>query len=362
MKKILTAASLIVTLLLPSCTKITVDRPETEISFQAVWHSPMTRVDNLIEYNYGYENIPFGCYAWYKGETPEENQVFMDNQGIGYDAERKLWSAIGTTYYWPKTGSIDFICYSPFVGLGTTAPMPEIGENYINYSTPWNVDAHPGVDVMYADKAVGINGNVDTDHYGYDSVPVVFRHALARLAFQFRAGFTSKVAETGDITRWEIEVESLKVDSIRTTGTVSIALDPDNSWRKPDSNVWTPTSAEALHEINVSGMTVLTEEPQAAGASFLVLPQELGHQCFTVTLTIRTYRDNNDGKGERLVFVEHGVERQASLNAEDIAVWGMNQYVTYVVTINPTDELIPIIFSPVTADWEHIVVSKDIIL
>ena len=345
---------------LASCTKVNTDRPSSEIMFSAVSHSAATRVTDYLD---GYANVPFGSYAWYKGETVEENQQFMDNQAIGYDDQKKVWTAIGTTYYWPKFGSIDFICYSPFVAGGSAAaPAPVIGESSISYNTPWNVAAHPAVDVMYADKVVGMSGNVDTDYYGYNSVPVLFHHALSRIAFQVRAGFTEKVAETGDITRWEIYVGKITVDSCLTTGTVDFTLDQDGKWQKPASNVWTPLEPITDYTLNTSVMTVLTEEEQPAGGSFFVLPQQLDNQSVSVYVTIKTFRDNNDGLGERLVFEEHGVHRKAYLKADLLGSWGINQYITYIIIVNPAEQLEPIIFAPSTVDWEYITVPTEIIL
>lgn len=361
MKKTLFTALALVAVF-ASCTRVTVESPSEEVLFNAVRHSAATRTTDYIV---GYKDIPFGSYAWYKAVKPEDNRLFMDNQAIGYNEQKKAWTAVDEVYAWPKFGSIDFICYSPHTVDGVAAPKPVIAESSISYDTPWNVTAHPGVDVMYSDKVVGMTGNVDTDYYGYNSVPVLFHHALARLAFQVRAGSLAMVAETGDVTRWEVEVDSISVNGFLTTGTLDLNLAEDGKWTKPLSNVWTPTDARADYKMVTAGSGILTAEPRPIGHSFLVLPQTLDTQTLSVYITIRTYRDDKDGRGERLVFSERGIKRTAPFKMDipgALDAWGINQYITYIITLNPVGRLEPIIFAPATVDWEMITVPTEIIL
>lgn len=345
-----------------SCAKTEVQVPESEIVFQVAGHSVQTR--GIEDYKDGYKDVPFGTYAFYKAVNPADNKDdFMANQSVSYKESNNSWAPTGTTYYWPKSGSIDFISYSPYTSDGSDAPAPVITEDGISYPA-WNVNEHPGVDVMYSDKAVGQTRNVNTYNHGYEGVPTLFRHALAQVSFMVKAVYVSKTAPTGDITRWEIDIHSISLDNLLTTGTLELSLGEDGKWVKPESNVWDPETGVASKEISLGGIP-LTTEAQAAGEGFLVLPQELTNQTVTITCTIRTYRDNNDGEGEKLVFTEENVTATGRLYDENLDRWGINQKIVYELGFSPsrTDpsdatEPIEIWFDPAVVDWENVTVTQ----
>ena len=343
---------------LASCTKTaTVDTPDQEIVFQMARRSAQTRVE---DYKNSYQNIPFGTYAWFKGENSADNTDFMVNQSVSYDAANNRWVPTGTTSYWPKSGSLDFISYSPYTADGKEAPAPVVTENGISYPA-WNVDANPDVDVMYADKVTGQTGNSNT--YFYTGVPTLFRHALARVAFNIKASYLKKEAETGDVTRWEVTVNSITLNNILSTGSLDLSLDSDGSWKKPDDNVWDPEDDVVSHSFDIDDAN-LTTDSQIVGEPFLVLPQLLdGSQTVTINVTIKTYRDNNDGQGEKLVLTETGVDITASLANDEITAWGINQSFTYQLNFSPSlsddgTDPVEIWFDPAVDDWEEVTIDQ----
>ena len=101
---------------LASCSKVSGpengagDRP---IAFQVAGYV-QTKADDPADYKVGYQNVPFGAYAWFKGVSAADNSTFMTNQKVSYKELDKAWLPEGSTYYWPKSGTLDFICYSPF--------------------------------------------------------------------------------------------------------------------------------------------------------------------------------------------------------------------------------------------------------
>ena len=101
--RILIAAAALATL--AACTMTQVSGPSQEISFSA-----MTRANT--DYKDGYSGVPFGAFAWFKGDDPADNANFMVNQQVAYESAGNRWVPSGTTYYWPKSGKLDFICYS----------------------------------------------------------------------------------------------------------------------------------------------------------------------------------------------------------------------------------------------------------
>lgn len=348
---------------LSSCTVVKTDAPAKEISFMVARHSSATKADPA-DYKDGYRNVPFGTYAWYKALDESDNTEYFANREVGYQEDGNRWITVGKTYYWPSTGTLDFISYSPYSVDGIDAPAPVITENAINYSTPWNVNDHQGVDVMYADKAVGLNRNLNTFNHGYQGVPTLFRHALARLAFRIRTGIISNTDASGETTRWEIDIHSLTLKDIFTTGTLTLNLGEDGDWAKPESNAWTPTDETVDRPVSVEGITTLNLDDQILPESFFVLPQTLENQILEVVATIRTYRDRNDGTGEQLIIIEEDVVGSAPLAVEDIDTWGINQFITYIITVNPIidKEDSIILFDPAVVGWDERVVGTTLTL
>lgn len=345
---------------LAACTKTTLEGPDQEITFQVAGHKPMTRANT--DYKDGYSGVPFGAYAWFKGENPSDNSTFMVNQEIAFDSTNSRWMPSGTTYYWPKSGKLDFICYSPYTADGSAAPKPIVTENEINYPA-WNVNANRDVDVMYADKVSGLSGNTRT--YYYNGVPTLFHHALARVSFQIRAAYLEKTASTGDKTRWEITVNSIKVNNIRTTGTLALTLDTDGTWKKPASNVWTNDGTSTTINLNVSGLSELTTTLQDLDSNIMVLPQALDEgQGVVLNVTIKTYRDQNDGTGEKLILTETAIDVPALLSSTTLNSWGINQNIIYKFILTPStgesDDPTVITFDPAVAGWEQVTVNTEI--
>lgn len=344
-----------------------------EIVFQVARYKNVTKAGNS-DYKDAYQNIPFGAYAWYKGVSASDNTTFMNNQPVGYDPSKNAWTTIGTTYYWPKSGSIDFICYSPYTADGTSAPLPTITENGISYPA-WNVSLHPDVDVMYADKVTGITNNTTT--YYYNGVPTLFHHALAKVSFQIKQAYMNKTADTGDTTSWEITVNSITVQNLLVSGTLDLTLNGDGTWKKPAGDVW-DSSAGVRDNMNLLSTPLqLDGSAQPLASNLMILPQSLSDgQKVVLNVTIKTYRDKNDGNGPQLVLTETGVDIAAFLQNGELNKWGMNQNITYSFNIAPSlgtetggdldGDGIPdveptiVYFDPAVSDWENITVNAGI--
>lgn len=358
---------------LASCSKVSGpengagDRP---IAFQVAGYA-QTKADDPADYKVGYQNVPFGAYAWFKGVSAADNSTFMTNQKVSYKEADKAWLPEGSTYYWPKSGTLDFICYAPFAADPTGITIAEDKISFTGYTVAAD-------DLMYGDKAVGLNDNANT--YYYNGVPVLFHHALARVNFQIRAAYLEKTADTKDKTKWEITVNSVKIKDVRTTGSLDLPLD-GKTWKLPESKVWTATEDKKDISFEVKDLKELTLEPQALGEGFLVLPQLLsGGQAVEMVLAIKTYRDS--GKGYELFLTEKDVKVAAALTLQKLPQWGINQDITYTFVIaptksngnggkpedpdNPVDPTNPdlsdaeIIFDPAVVDWQVVDVNATI--
>lgn len=365
------AAAALVTL--AACTKVesTVEAPQREISFQ-VANSLQTKADAGVVYNNG----AFGTYAWYK-----DTDDFMVNEQV--DKSGTVWKTVDHTFYWPKTGSITFISYSPFKGTSDAAGTePVVTKNSITYT---GITAGT-TDLMYADKAT-CNANVNevtddaatgTTDSGFSGVPTIFRHALAKLSFDIKANFLKyDDATNGSHTEWVVTVKSIKIGGFMTTGDCALTLNADKkSWDKPETtvgsdkfNVWTNLSGSTGdQELLPSGDMVLTTSPQTLNAATgFVMPQvlEAGTQVLKLSLHIKTTLSNGREINEDLV---------KTVNIKDISTlkaWQMNENIHYTINIKPTasdasnphnddPEDVIITFDPAVADWTNVDASATI--
>ena len=363
---IITAAAL---LALASCSKVESNvSADRAISFQVTRYQN-TKADAPADYKDAYQNVSFGAYAWFKGVNAADNAAFMTNQKVSYVEAENAWLPDGFTYYWPKSGSLDFICYSPY---SADAKGITVAEDKISFK-----DYTPAADdLMYGDKAVGLSDNAKT--YYYNGVPVLFHHALARVAFQVKAAYLQKTAQDGDVTKWEITVNSASVKDVRTTGSLELPLD-GTAWKLPDPKVWTPTDAKQDLKLETKDLKVLTAEAQPLGEAAMVLPQALSlGQQVVLNITIKTLRDT--GNGFQPVLTETGIELAAPLTLKDLPQWGINQDIVYIFSIAPTgsngsdpdnpDQPVDpndptlkdavINFDPAVTDWEKVTVDTTI--
>lgn len=385
MKKTVFIAALAIAAL-ASCSKTVEEGLQSEVVFQVARYKGVTKAGEPEDYKDNHQNVPFGAFAWYKGVQATDNADFMVNQEVSYSDP--VWRPNGTTYYWPKSGSIDFICYSPYTADGTNAPLPVITEDSISYPA-WDVAAHQDVDIMYADKVTGLTNNTNT--YYYSGVPTLFHHALAKVNFQITAAYTEVIDTlTGTKTKWEIEVESVKINNILSSGSFTLNLN-GTTWDKPadaDGNcVWTPDGSTTDLDLDLSNLDTPLQKDSLYNldSGVLVMPQVLtgGNQEVVIKVTITTYRDINDGNGYVQVLQENGVEIQGNLSAGSMDAWEMNQNVTYSFNFAPslsstTDsdgdgipddldgdgipDVVPTIvyFDPAVDEWENITVSAGI--
>ena len=389
MKKTVFIAALAIAAL-ASCSKTVEEGFQSEVVFQVARYKDVTKAitppSDTTDYKDNYKDIPFGAFAWYKGVSATDNADFMTNQKISFSDP--VWRPEGTTYYWPKSGSIDFICYSPYTADGTNAPLPVITETSIAYPK-WNVADHQDVDVMYADKVTGLTNNTNT--YYYNGVPTLFRHALAKINFQIKAAYTEVTdTVTGTKTKWDIQVESIKVNNLLSSGSFTLNLN-GSSWEQPaDANgnkVWTADGTTTDYELDLTNLEnpIQKDTTYNLDSDVFVMPQSLvgGSQEVVIKVTITTYRDVNDGNGYQQVLQENGVEIQGNLSAGSMDAWEMNQNVTYSFNFAPslgsttdtdgdgvpddTDgdgipDVVPTIvyFDPAVDEWQNITVSAGI--
>ncbi|MBR6346910.1 MAG: hypothetical protein IKR69_05930 [Bacteroidales bacterium] len=328
-------------------------------------------------------SVPFGTYAWFTATSGSDHAAFMVNEQVAFLGG--VWKNADNTFYWPKTGSVDFISYSPFAGTSNTAgTVPVITQNSITYTdyTAGNTD------IMYADKAT-CSSNIDeindtaTPESGFTGVPTLFRHALAKVSFKVKANFVEwpDPLDASKKTTWEVTIRSAKISGLHTTGSCALTLNADGkSWDKPvtniggtDWNIWTNLSGSSAAQELVdpttypAGVVLTTDAQDLNPLTGYVIPQSLeaGVQMLDLDIHIKTTLPTGN------IIEEDYITSSAtplpagkfpSINLSDISnrtVWQINENITYTINIKPTakdteddtPEDVIITFDPAVADW-----------
>ena len=311
--------------LLAGCTKsITSGNPEREISFQTAGYATKLGIPGP-EFP---TDETFGVFSW---TDAAPGTYFMDNEVVAYQ-ESGLWKT-DVKYKWPAHNTVDFFCFYP-------AQMKEItvGETKVSYAD-YDVEANPDTDVMYADKDVAFADfpeDVPGSVSGYDGVPAVFHHALAKLAVDVVLAYNHKKEADGTVTDWSVTVNSATLQGVYKKGgcELNLAASPEIGlvgWDKPKGNVWTNDGSFFAQKNLVSAPVTLATEPLALVPEMFVLPQNLaaGQQKVALNITIKTKRNGADVLSETF-------DVAADLLVPDkLEAWQMNHSVTYRLTVYP---------------------------
>ena len=369
---------------LAACSKVEVaPEAQREINFE-VANSVRTKATGSV-----YNNGAFGTYAWFNNAD-----VFMTNEQV--DLAAGVWKTIDHTFYWPKSGSISFISYSPFAGTSNTAgTVPTITKNSITYGDPTATPATGitigGTDLMYADRATcsaNVNEVTDSDtaDSGYKGVPTVFHHALAKLSFKVMANFTEwDDATNGSHTEWEVTLNSFKINGFKNNGFCALTLNADGkTWDKPvtnigtaaapvNVNVWTvadATSVTTAQELVTTPVVLTTAAQDLSAATGFVMPQVLltgtGAQTITIEAHIKTTLANGN-------VINEDFTKTVDISAiSSLKAWQMNENIVYTIKFKPTAKAdgteghdddpndVIITFDPAVADWTTVDASATI--
>lgn len=367
MKKYLSIIAL-TTIALVGCSKVTPDNTvsntlaeaDQEISFQVVNYAGQTKA------NVEYENGPFGTYAWYNG-----SQTFMSNQKISY--QTNAWKADGQTYYWPKTGSVDFISYSPY----NVSPWLTVDKTTLS-ATVSSVASN--ADYLYSDKAIEQTQNLSTytSISGNQGVPTLFHHALCQVCVKLKAEklFNKSTEALSDVI-WEIklldagtygdddvEIVAPKIYNYATAGSLSMNLATEaadaegartNTWVLPTNSVWT-TSAYTSSLACDAQFTESDPAPYTLTTTAVdilplttVVPQALGTQKLKLGFSIKTTNVVANTTITEYFPVE--LDMKTGMGTGAPQYWQMNKSITYTVIINPEGN--EILFDPAVEDWSY---------
>lgn len=329
----------------------------------------------------------FGAFAWQKNKNGEyltegsSLKYFMNAQKITKQSD--VWKADGKTYYWPKEGKIDFVCYAPYADTSWFTLSGADGKidklNAIVEAVAANND-----DLLYSDKAVDCNSSetnqVSDGTNAYNGVPVIFRHALAKVSVQVKGILVNDTKDNVAVITWK----EGKLRNVYKAGSLAMTLstnsDTDNTKKwAATNNIWSTEDNASNREDFTCALpnsgTVLTKDAQTVLAERFVLPQALSNfddteiaagktdQDFYIKVEVKLYNgDQLTDAGTDAVAVKDDAVPYSSATYEKAAKlstmtgtdytprWEMGTKTNYVITVNPfTDE---ITFDPAVYEWE----------
>lgn len=344
MKKyfILAAAAI---LTIAACSKSEIDNTNSgpkEISYNAV-NAKNTVSKAIINTAYYAPSDPsFGVWGLYQPTnwtTNHGNGVWVGSTlsasaEITYQTD--TWKKSGTIDYWPLTGSVVFIGYSPYTNVNGKAAV-SVADNKVNL-TVTNFETTTGSwvdDLMYSD-AVEKTGN-DTNYSAdgtatptYDGVPVVFHHALSQIAVRAKTDIDyAAQGYTFTITSLTMTVD----DKATLTVTDDVAATPTRTAN------WTEPATDATRIILSAASPALTTTMTQQGVSFLVIPQTLTASQDILTVTYQVVHNG----------VTSTATKNINLTAGDGALSSFAKNTKY--NLDLIFSLTEIKYSPSVSDW-----------
>lgn len=320
---------------LASCTKSEIDpsaKADRAINFTTV--TGMNTKAPIAGTIYKTTDPHFGifCYALTNGKTwaanSSDGQLYMNNVEISYNSTDKIWEP-ATTYYWPLSGSLTFVGYSPYGCAGTVAYAPATKVLTVTDFTV-NATAASQQDLMWATTNPDLTDNQSA--YTSESatstltgVNEVFHHALSQVKFNVK-----KAAGLDDYT---ITVNSITFDAY-SKGTLTVTN---------DSPVWSAQAKQDGFVFNTTGSNVVApnnaSEFAAFGVANMPVPQTLANGVQTFTITYSLQKGGVD-LGSKTVSAK-------DLLGAEVTAWAPNTIYNYNIVI----DLAKIYFNPTVVDW-----------
>ena len=361
---------------LAACSKVdTVNTtPDQAITFQVAKYSLVqTKADPETD-THGHTSLKdegfelFQTYAWYTSKDANgdlnANQAFMAPATVEFDDANDLWHATDRTYYWPKTGYINFFSFA-----GDHLPDAVALDDEDSYKAKAHYTTQITVatddNILIADGAYGFYNNDGATHQLDNvtkGVPTLFRHMLSRVKFDICVDATDA---TDDKDNWAIVVNSATL-SYRNKGTLevafpatpSITLGADN---KPTaagqtlqytSQVWTPASVDNVTLSKVDGTVTANadggerSDAEVLIADSVVMPQTIATTNVTIALTY-TLTHTYNGAGATVETVPVAATLLTTFTPS-ILTWNPNSIYTYHIIVKPAGE---ILFDPAVETW-----------
>lgn len=342
---------------LASCSQNSIDpvnQKARELSYNAVT-AKNTATRAIINTTYYAPTDPaFGIWGLYQAESWSANH--SDNVWVGTNASTatqitygldaastansEAWRNRASVDYWPLTGSLVFMGYSPYANVNSKAAISVADNKATLTVTGFQTTTGSWVDdLMWSDaveKSVNdTNYNADgTNATTYNGVPVVFHHALSQIAVYAK---TDK-----EYTGYTFNITSLTVtvdDNATLTVQDDLTNDPTVTWSEP--------ATDAVRTVVSSKSADLTTSFVKQGESFLVIPQTLTAAQDIITVTYTVTHNNVVSTATKTINLTAGDEVTLAAFAKN------TKY-----NLNLVFSIDEIKYSPSVVDWESSVIES----
>ena len=357
MKKLFIFAVAAITVM-AACTKVeNVATPDKAISFQVANYTVGTKADahgHTSLKDEGYTNFKTSGYFYTTGKPVQE---FMIDENVAYDGS-SIWAPSSRTYYWPKTGYINFFAYA-----GTKDLV--IAENDIHSSG--NLDIAISDNILVADGAYRYSDNDQAEHKldgVTEGVPMIFRHMLAKVKFDVVLDASEVTGTDAAKHHWDVTLNSASLNYINQGSLAVSFTDPGSTNNAKGTAAWTPsTGTHTLNKVT-SAVTLSqnggtkTDTPVEFIAESTVLPQALGDAVTFEMNYDLSYSYDGSTPIEEVVPVEN---KKLTVYAPAITEWKMNTIYTYHITIKVGASDNKIYFDPAVEAWAKVENSEAVI-
>lgn len=291
-----------------------------------------------------------------------EAKAYIENATISFNGT--LWRDASRSYYWPHTGKLNFLSYSPAAIQSNTTIDKDTGITI----TDWDVNANQTVDIMVADVQTEQTANQNVGLY--TGVPTIFRHKLSQIVgFEFNTfedyahghgGSASKPYQNEDVV---FIVNKIQIGNLIQKGTYKSSYDVGTAVAK--IGAWVPSrTAEAVSytwysndtgtPIPYSKTELTSIASQLANPYIMLLPQTFADpgeaESSTVphlelVYTIRTYSSATSSTDrQEIAYVSLYDMFQSSSNKINL-----NRQIKVRITFNLQANLIT--WAPDQEDW-----------
>ena len=336
-----------------------------EINFAVAQYTPQTRADEHTTGAAFTGNVTI--WSWYDGENTEviPGDVYDPTSGTFPDSRK---------YYWPVNGQkLDFVAVpTELVGTAyfTKPGRAADGATALTFIVPGGNDYH-GTNIMTTEVKTANSG----------TVALLFRHLLSKINIKV----TQKVRDNAD-ARWLVTINDIKVSGLKCAGQVAIndswdATDGDKLWDSTDgSETWQVTDGDnllypAFDPLDPTLDALAAATPYTSAATYYMLPQILegvkGNHfisgiCLFILVAFLTFLLFPS------VFSDYTIETDylgnptqpntvetysKTFDLEDVTAitqWSMNKVITYNISIDPSETLVPITFSVNEEVWGEV--------
>jgi hypothetical protein len=323
-----------------ACTKSNVKFEQPgEISFQPVAQkATKAAVDGTV---YPVEEN-FKVWAWWDDATPKDNPTYADYKDYPYISAGKFihrdaynWGG-ETPYYWPTSGSLVFAGYSPADANATSFGYSVENQEFTVGDYIQDTDISKTNDLMWFDVMKSYLKNPGGAEDLAKGVPVVFKHALSWLTFNF--------VLDSEITNHKWEVTGVILKQVNTKADFTSTKLDNYKWdlSEDDADMKDMTVYAKSSGATAQYITTTSTKYENVDNGVVVIPQSCVKLLVKYNLTASTG-----------VVIPQEVTLDLTAGTDGTA-WLPGKHYVYTVVFGANEILV----SPSVCDWEDVPVDN----